>query len=147
MPMYWTFNCFLNLPFSPQVTFKSWILTSEKKGPSCPNWGQGGGFRWFGQCPKESVFFALMSYLKWINSKQIKTWWLSLIDILREGLNGKKTFSFGHCPNHLNPPPWPQFRQLGPLFWTSKTTFCAYDRHFFFDDDNDGFNDNYDKND
>ena len=29
----------------------------------------------------------------------------------------KKTFSFGHCPNHLNPsPPWPQFGQLGPLF-------------------------------
>ena len=28
----------------------------------------------------------------------------------------KKTFSFGHCPNYLNPPPWPQFRQLGPLF-------------------------------
>ena len=30
---------------------------SEKKGPSCPNWGHGGGFRWFGQCPKENVFF------------------------------------------------------------------------------------------
>ena len=24
---------------------------------------------------------------------------------LREGVNEKKTFSFGHCPNHLNPPP------------------------------------------
>ena len=35
---------------------------------------------------------------------------------LREGVNGKKTFSFGHCPNHLNPPPSPQFGQLGPLF-------------------------------
>ena len=23
---------------------------------------------------------------------------------LREGVNGKKTFSFGHCPNYLNPP-------------------------------------------
>ena len=29
----------------------------------------------------------------------------------------KKTFSFGHCPNYLNPPPpSPQFGQLGPLF-------------------------------
>ena len=27
----------------------------------------------------------------------------------------KKTFSFGHCPNYLNPP-WPQFGQLGPFF-------------------------------
>ena len=24
---------------------------------------------------------------------------------LREDLNREKTFSFGHCPNHLNPPP------------------------------------------
>ena len=31
----------------------------------------------------------------------------------------KKTFSFGHCPNHLTPP-WPQFGQLGPFFRTSK---------------------------
>ena len=37
-------------------------------------------------------------------------------DHIREGVNGKKTFSFGHCPNHLNPPPSPQFGQLGPLF-------------------------------
>ena len=51
---------------------------------------------------------------------------------LREGLNEKKTFSFGHCPNHLNPsPPWPQFGHFGPLFWTSRTTFCEYDRIFF----------------
>ena len=35
---------------------------------------------------------------------------------VREGVNGKKTFSFGHCPNHLNRPPSPQFGQLGPLF-------------------------------
>ena len=28
----------------------------------------------------------------------------------------KKMFSFRHCPNYLNPPPWPQFGQLGPLF-------------------------------
>ena len=26
-------------------------------------------------------------------------------DYIREGVNGKKTFSFGHCPNYLNPPP------------------------------------------
>ena len=65
MQMYWTFNCFLRLliyiPPLPQVTFKSWILTSKKKGPSCPNWVQ--GFRWFGQCPKENIFFLLMSSL------------------------------------------------------------------------------------
>ena len=29
----------------------------------------------------------------------------STLSVVREGLNGKKTFSFGHCPNHLNPPP------------------------------------------
>ena len=41
------------------------FLTSEKRGPSCPNWGDGGGFRWFGQCPKENVFFLLMSSLSY----------------------------------------------------------------------------------
>ena len=34
---------------------------------------------------------------------------------LREEIHWKKTFSFGHCPNYLTPPPWPQFKQLGPL--------------------------------
>ena len=34
------------------------VFWRPKKGPSCPNWGQGaGGFRWFRQCPKENVFF------------------------------------------------------------------------------------------
>ena len=57
-----------------------------------------------------------------------------------------KNFSFGHCPNHLTPPPHPP--NLGNLvlfFWTSKTTFCAYDRKNS-DDDNDACNDNYDDN-
>ena len=49
MPMYWTFNCFLGCIYSiysilsSKLTFKSWISTSEKRGPSCPNWGHGGG--------------------------------------------------------------------------------------------------------
>ena len=50
-------------------------------------------------------------------------------------------FSFAHCPNY----PSPSFGQLVPLFRTSKTTFCAYDRKNA-DDDNDGCNDNYDGN-
>ena len=48
---------------------------------------------------------------------------------LREDINRKKTFSFGHCPNHLNPPPHdPNSGNLVLFFRTSKTTFCAYDR-------------------
>ena len=37
-------------------------------------------------------------------------------------------------------------RATWSFFWTSKTTFCVYDRKIFFDDDNDGCNDNYDDN-
>ena len=48
---------------SSKLTFKSWISTSEKRGPSCPNWSHGGGYRGFGQCPKENVFLLLMSSL------------------------------------------------------------------------------------
>ena len=29
---------------------------------------------------------------------------ISREDHLREDIKEKKTFSFGHCPNHLNPP-------------------------------------------
>ena len=44
------------------MTFKSWILTSEKK-DQVARIGVRGGVRWFGQCPKENVFFSLMSSL------------------------------------------------------------------------------------
>ena len=56
MPMYWTFNCFLgfNISFSPPP---KWLLTSRKKGPSCPNWGQGGGLGDSGNFRKKTFFF------------------------------------------------------------------------------------------
>ena len=38
---------------------------------------------------------------------------------LREDINRKKTFSFGHCPNHLNPPD-PNSGNLVLFFRTSK---------------------------
>ena len=70
MPISWTFNCFLGCQYishtSPQVTFKSWILTSEKKGPNCPNWGQGGrggGLGNSGNARKKTFFFQLISSL------------------------------------------------------------------------------------
>ena len=49
--------------------------------------------------------------------KQVSFCRVKQISLFREEVNRKKTFSFGHCPNYLNPPPpWPQFGQLGPLF-------------------------------
>ena len=57
----------------------------------------------------------------------------------------KKTFSFGHCPNHLNPPP------LTPI-WATWSSFLRQKRRFArmtgkkFDADNEGCNDNYDDN-
>ena len=44
---------------------------------------------------------------------------------LREDINRKKTFSFGHCPNHLTPP-WPQFGQLGPFFGRQNSRFESH---------------------
>ena len=55
----------------------------------------------------------------------------------------KKTFSFGHCPNHLNLP-----LTLGDLvlfFGRQKRRFARM-TEIFIDDDNDGLNDNYDDN-
>ena len=41
-----------------KLTFKSWILTSKKKGPSCPNWGDGGGgLGDSGNARKKTFFF------------------------------------------------------------------------------------------
>ena len=40
--------------------------------------------------------------------------------LIRDDIERKFSFSFGHYPNHLTPPSWPRFGQLGCLFWTSK---------------------------
>ena len=67
MPMNWAFNCFLGFNISPSPPPK-WLLNLEswrpKKKDQVARIGvMGGGFRWFGQCPKENVFFQLMSSL------------------------------------------------------------------------------------
>ena len=69
--------------------------------------------------------------------------WVSI----REDINSKRTFSFGHCPNHLNtpPPPPPNSGNLVLFFGRQKPRFaCMTGKDF--DDDNDGCNDNYDGN-
>ena len=67
-------------------------MTSEKRGPSCPNLDHGGGrFRWFGQCPKENAFFPLMvklwcvSYLHHFSEIIIIEW--SICDIIQSFRN------------------------------------------------------------
>ena len=66
-------------------------------------------------------------------------------NLVREDIARKKTFSFGHCPNHLTPPPDPNSGNLVLFFGRQKRRFARM-TEFFFDDDNDGFNDNYDDN-
>ena len=68
----------------------------------------------------------------------------SLAVFLRDAIN-KKTFSFGHCLNHLNPlPPHPpNSGNLVPFFGRQKQHFALMTEKI--DDDNDdGCNDNYD---
>ena len=48
---------------------------------------------------------------------------------VREDINEKKTFSFGHCPNHLNPPPLTPIRATWSFFFgRQKRRFSAYYR-------------------
>ena len=47
------------LIYLPQVTFKSLILTSGKKGPSYPNWGQGGGSLGDSGNARKKTFFSI----------------------------------------------------------------------------------------
>ena len=59
------------------------------------------------QCFQGYVFFSIWNILHCSNSAILG----------KTSIEKKKTFSFGHCPNYLTPPPpWPQFGQLGPLF-------------------------------
>ena len=72
MPMYWTFNCFLGCIYTVyyivHIVFLvlNWLSNLEfrlpKKEDQVARIGVmgGGGFRWFGQCPKENVFFPLI---------------------------------------------------------------------------------------
>ena len=64
----------------------------------------------------------------------------------REDINRKNVF-FRALPESRKhpPPPDPNSGNLVLCFFTSKMTFCAYDRKKF-DADNEGCNDNYDDN-
>ena len=74
MPMYWTFNCFLGCIYTVfyivYIVFLvlNWLLNLEflrpKKKDQVARIGVrgGGGFRWFGQCPKENVFFSIEAF-------------------------------------------------------------------------------------
>ena len=74
MPMYWTFNCFLGCIYTVyyivHIVFLvlNWLSNLElrlpKKEDQVARIGVrgGGGFRWFGQCPKENVFFSIEAF-------------------------------------------------------------------------------------
>ena len=55
----------------------------------------------------------------------------------------KNTFSFGHCPNHLTPPPYPNSGNLVLFFGRQKRRFERM-TEIVLDDHNDGCNYNYD---
>ena len=69
MPMYWTFNCFLGCIYTVYhivyIVFLvlNWLSNLEfwppkKRGPSCPNWGHGGGgLGNSGNARKKTFFF------------------------------------------------------------------------------------------
>ena len=48
--------------------------------------------------------------------------WVENTFRIREGVNGKKTFSFGHCPNHLNSPPITPIRATWSSFFGSQNS-------------------------
>ena len=72
----------------------------------------------------------------------IKAW----RELLREDINRRKMFPFGHCQNHLTPPPPDPNSGILVLFFGRQEQRFASMTEFFLNDDNDGFNDNYDDN-
>ena len=66
--------------------------------------------------PRERNKFLVKSVCKLVSGIQL------VVISLREGLNGKKRFSFGHCPNHLNPPPMTRIRATWSSFFGSRNS-------------------------
>ena len=64
--------------------------------------------------------------------------------MIREDINRKKTFSFGHCPNYLSLPP--HFGQLVPLFLDVKNDVLARITEQSKDDYDNDVSDNCDRN-
>ena len=60
--------------------------------------------------------------------KQVSFCRVKQISLFREEVNRKKTFSFGHCPNHLNPPPHDPNSGILVLFF-QKSKFKILKRH------------------
>ena len=58
----------------------------------------------------------------------------------------KKTFSFGHCPKYLTPPPLTPIRATWSSFFYAKNDVLRVWQEKKIDADNDGCNDNYDDN-
>ena len=67
----------------------------------------------------------------------------NLFVFVREGVQTKKTFLNGHCPDRSDPPPSRGNGQRGPFFRPSKTTFKRVLRNQI-PIENDRENDEYD---
>ena len=118
--------------FSSKLTFKSWILTSEKKGPSCPNWGKEGGYVIRAMPERKRFFFSIDPFPFMFPIILLKNFMS-----VREDINWKKTFSFGHCPNYLNPPPMTPIRATWSSFFGSQNS--RFESQFRTDDDDSYF--------
>ena len=93
MPMYWTFNCFLGCIYTVYcivyivVLVLNWLSNLEfwlpKKEDQVARIGvMGGGFRWFGQCPKENVFLPLTPSLMRFRQKKKKLFYDALLPLM-----------------------------------------------------------------
>ena len=77
------FRLLIYLPPLPTFDFQILNFDVRKKG-RCPNWGQGGGFRGFGQYPKENVLFhwclplPVLSVHKNKRKYQSVQWWIGV---------------------------------------------------------------------
>ena len=67
--------------FSPDLTFKSWILTSEKSFTSCPNGGGGGGGEELGNLDKIQKNSSFLSWARPFGAIQTQTVQAGYIDV------------------------------------------------------------------
>ena len=61
---------------------------------------------------EKSCLYVSICLSGWGVKRYLVDFRLNITFFLREDISRKKTFSFGHCPNHLNPPLWSWYEFL-----------------------------------
>ena len=96
------------LSFLPRLPIRDWVPGS---------WGWSNPIQWYWSLWCQRLQWMCVALWRTGRLRTLELWFKVRFDLaesenhiyacFREDIHWKKTFSFGHCPNYLTPPPWP----------------------------------------